>query len=216
MINILVIDNHKLVRASLCRLLDEIEDFRIIGKCHCAPDALKVELDEQPDIIIMDLNLPNVESILCIRRLQQQFKYAKIIVVSSASTHLLPLRLFKAGVGAFVSKSARVEELITAIRSVHNGENGYLSTDLLTELSDYNQNSNSAMRSLSTRELQITFMLAQGQQTKKISQILCLSPKTINTYRHRIYTKLGLKGAVDFARFAIAQGIIDEPLSMLG
>ena len=214
MINILVIDNHKLVRASLCRILDDIEEFNVIGETHCAPDALKLELTAQPDIIVMDLNLPNVESILCIRRLQQRFKCAGIIVVSSASTHLLPLRLFKSGVSAFISKKARVDELIKAIQIVHNGDSGYLSMDLVTSVNDCDIPGRAAISSLSTRELQITFMIAQGQQTKKISQILCLSPKTINTYRHRIYNKLGLNGAVDFARFAISQGIIDEPLLM--
>lgn len=214
MVNILVIDNHKLVRASLCRLLDEVDGFNIIGEANCAPDALKHEITEQPDIIVMDLNLPNVESILCIRRLQQRFNNAGIVVVSSASTHLLPIRLFKSGVGAFISKKAQSDELVTAIQTVYQGDNGYLSMDLIASFEDNSIPGRKELRSLSTRELQITFMLAEGKQTKKISQILCLSPKTINTYRYRIYDKLGLNGAVDFARFAISQGIIDEPLSM--
>lgn len=215
MINILVIDNHKLVRASLCRLLADVDGFNIVGETRSAPDALKLNLEKQPDIIVMDLNLPNVESILCLRRLQQRFESAGIVVVSSAHTHLLPLRLFKSGVGAFISKKAHADELVKAIQAVHQGDNGYLSMDLISTFDDNNIPGRRELRSLSTRELQITFMLAQGKQTKKISQILCLSPKTINTYRYRIYDKLGLNGAVDFARFAISQGIIDEPLSMI-
>jgi two-component system invasion response regulator UvrY len=210
MISVLLVDGHTLVRKGMARMLEEVQDIEVVGQVGSGEEALPLVRNAKPDLVILEVHLPGIGGLETTRKLTKTHPEIGVIVVSSHSGEPYPSRLLKAGARGYLTKSCQFEELLEAVRAVYHKER-YLGSDIARQvaLSMLPGGDRSPLESLSPRELQIMMMVTQGQGIQEISGKLHLSPKTVATYRYRLYEKLGVGNDVQLAHLAIRHGLID-------
>ena len=210
MIKVLVVDDHHLVRVGTIRLLEDIEDICIVGEAACGEEAIEKVRELDPDVVLMDIQMPGIGGLEATRRCLRVKDQLKIIAVTVYEDEPYPSKLFKVGVSGYITKRANVEEMVRAIRKVVSGQR-YISSDVAQQLAlrPFNDRQTSPFEALSSREMQITLMVIMGHKVTDISEQLSLSPKTINSYRYRIFEKLGVPNDVGLTKLSIKHGLID-------
>jgi len=165
---------------------------------------------KSPDVLLMDVSMPGIGGLEATRKLLQSNPELEIIVVSVHSEEPFPSRMLQAGASGYLTKGCSVDEIVAAIKAVSAGDR-YIGADVAQKLALKMTPGGEVtpFDALSPREMQVMLMLTQGQRLQAISDKLCLSPKTVSTYRHRLYEKLGVSSDVDLARLAMNYGIID-------
>lgn len=211
MIKVLLVDDHELVRTGIKRLLDDTSGIKVVGEAETGEEAFVEVKKHKPDVVLMDVNMPGIGGLEATRKLLQVDPSLKIIVVTIHAEEPFPTRLLEAGATGYLTKDCGINEIVNAIRSVCEGER-YISADIAQEIAlNVMPGSNqSPFQSLSQREMQVMLMVTQGQNVQAISDKLCLSPKTISTYRHRLFEKLNVENDVELTRLAIRHGMIDN------
>ncbi len=212
MIKILLTDDHALVREGLCRLLQDYPDFTVVGEASDGQETLRIARQLQPDVILMDLSMPGLDGIETTKRMMDEGLKAKVIILSMHANEEYAVRTLQAGARGFVGKGAPSQEVTEAIRKVASG-GIYLPLALAEALPKrYGRKGTdeSPLETLSDRELQVLKRLAEGQTGRAIAQELHLSPKTVDTYRARLLTKLELSTTADLIRFALRHGVIQD------
>jgi two-component system invasion response regulator UvrY len=204
MIKVLLVDDHELVRSGVEALLNAVEDIAVIGVCESGEQALQVIRNEQPDVVLMDVNMPGMGGFEACRRILNKFPSVKIIGLSVHNGGAVPQQLLKLGVGGFVSKSSPVGEMVSAIRSVMAGKR-YVCQDVASNLvfESIESGDASPFCQLSQRESEVAQMILKGKGIQEIAEALELSDKTVNTYRYRLYAKLKIKNDVELTRLAV-------------
>ena len=210
MINVLLVDDHELVRTGIKALLNAAEDITVVGIAKSGEEAVDAMATLPVDVVLMDINISGISGIEACRRILQDNTGVKIIVVSVSNDSPIPPQLFKLGVLGFISKDSPVEEMISAIRKVMEGDR-YLSADVANKLASKGLPSyyESPFSKLSRRESEVVTLILQGKSIKEMSSMLILSDKTVNTYRYRLYDKLNIKNDVELTRLAIKFGHLD-------
>ncbi len=211
MIKVMLVDDHDLVRTGLKRLINDVESFQVVAEAASGEEALCEAKNKSIDIILMDINMPGIGGLEATKKLLQINPEFKIIGVTMHDDDIFPQRLLKAGALGYLTKGSDINEMIHAMREVMGGRR-YICPDIaqqmaLTQLPEFEV---SPFESLSERELQVMIMLMDGQKVSAISDKLSLSPKTVSTYRHRLYTKLGVHNDMELARIAMQHGFIDR------
>lgn len=210
MINVLLIDDHNLVRSGIRKLLEDSGQVKITSEGESGEDALEMAFQVDADVILMDLNMPGIGGIEATRRIMQRDAQKKIIILTIQADQAVPRRLLEIGARGYLTKECAPEDMITAIRQVHFGGT-YIEDRIAQQLAVTfipGQDSN-PVNQLSRREFQVMIMLAQGKSNADISDRLCLSPKTISTYRTRIMKKLEVQNEVELVKMAVDQGLVD-------
>lgn len=210
MIKVLLVDDHELVRTGLRRILSDIEGIQIIGEAGSGEDAIRIVKQNRPDVILMDVNMPGIGGLEATSKLIQSDPMLRIIVVTVYTEEPFPTRLLQAGAAGYLTKGCQVDEIVEAIKSVNNGER-YISADIARHLAltMLPGGQSSPLDKLSRREMQVMMMISQGMATQAISDALCLSPKTVSTYRYRLYEKLVVDNDVELTHLAIRHGLLD-------
>ena len=212
MIKILIVDDHNLFRAGVRSILDGQEDMVVVGEYSNGEDAVAAVRRDPPDLVLMDVNMPGIGGVEATRRIRKDAPQVKVIAVTVLSEDPFPNQLLDAGALGYISKGAGSEEMIDAIRAVMRDQH-YISIDVarkLTLASFRSAGDASPLASLSAREMQIMLMITRGQANQAISDALFLSPKTVSTYRHRLYEKLGVSNDVELTHLAMRHGLIDQ------
>lgn len=211
MIKIMLVDDHRLVRAGLRRVLAEAADMEVIADASTGEEALELLRTKVPDVVLMDINMPGVGGLETTRRLVQRLPQVKVIVVSMHVEEPYPSRLLAAGASGYISKDSAADEVIAAIRRVYAGGH-YVAADVAGNMaaSLVKGKSDSPFEQLSQRETQVMIMVTKGYSTQDISDRLHLSPKTVSTYRYRLFEKLGVGNDVELTRMAMRYGLLDE------
>lgn len=211
MINVVIVDDHALVRLGMKRLLEDVSDIKVIGEADSGETAINVVKETKPDVVLMDLKMPGIGGLDATRRLIRVNPKLKIIVVTVCREGPYPDRLVRAGASGYITKDTNAEELILAIRKVVAGQ-VYITLEIAQNMA-LRQVCNAAkspFSQLSERELQVMYMVTQGTKVNAIAKHLCLSPKTVNTYRYRLFDKLGVHNDVELTHLAIRYSMIDE------
>ncbi|AUX93029.1 UvrY/SirA/GacA family response regulator transcription factor [Mixta gaviniae] len=211
MISILLVDDHELVRAGIRRILEDIKGIRVAGEACCGEDAVKWCRTNQVDVILMDMNMPGIGGLEATRKIVRFNPDAKIIMLTIHTENPLPAKVMQAGAAGYLSKGAAPQEVISAIRSVHAGQR-YIASDIAQQMALSQiepEKSESPFSCLSERELQIMLMITKGQKVTDISEQLNLSPKTVNSYRYRMFSKLNISGDVELTHLAIRHGLFN-------
>lgn len=209
MIRVLLADDHELVRTGIRRLLDDIADIEVCGEAQDGEEALAAVRELKPDVVLMDLSMPGIGGLEATRKLARSSPETAVIIVTVHIDDPFPSQLIKAGAMGYLSKGATLDETVHAIHEVHEGRR-YITPAIAQKLALSSVDEEcSPLESLSQRELQVMLMLVQGQKIADISGKLCLSPKTISTYRTRVYEKLGVKNDAALARLAMQYGLLD-------
>jgi two-component system, NarL family, invasion response regulator UvrY len=212
MIRIMLVDDHRLVRAGLKRVLTEVADMEVVAEASSGEEALELVRNASPDVVLMDINMPGIGGLEATRRLLQRTPTAKVIVVSMHLEEPYPSRMLAAGAAGYISKDSAADEVVTAIRRVHGGGH-YVAADVAGNLAASlvkGPGGASPFDQLSQRETQVMLMVTKGYSTQEISDRLHLSPKTVSTYRYRLFEKLGVGNDVELTRMAMRYGLLDE------
>ena len=211
MIRVLVVDDHDLVRTGISRMLADISGLQVIGQADSGEDAIRKARELKPDVVLMDVKMPGIGGLEATRKLLRSYPDLKVIAVTICEEDPFPTRLLQAGAAGYLTKGAALEEMVQAIRMVFGGQR-YISPQIAQQLvlkSFQPQLSESPFDLLSEREIQIALMIANCQKVQHISDKLCLSPKTVNTYRYRIFEKLSITSDVELALLAVRHGMVD-------
>lgn len=211
MINVMLVDDHDLVRSGIKRILTDVGDIEVVAEAGSGEQAVRQAREIRPDVILMDLSMPGIGGMEATRKITRSMPDAKIIAVTIHEDEPFPARLLEAGAVGYLTKGCDVREIIDAIKSVYLGEQ-YLTPGVAQKLalSFVNHRDKAPLEELTQRETQVMLMIVNGEPNKRISEKLCLSPKTTSTYRYRLFEKLGVINDVELTRFAIRHGLIKE------
>ena len=209
MIKILVVDDHTLVRAGLCRLLDNEDDMEVVGQLGTGHDAVRFCRETPPDIVLLDYSLPDLDGLETTRQIVALELKTRVLILTMYANEEYATRLIRAGASGFMVKAADTSELLTALRKVARGS-VYVSPKIMDKMvARMGQPQDAAPESaLSNREMQVLLRLARGATTREVSSSLHLSVSTVETYRSRILEKLNLRNNSDITRFAIRRRLI--------
>jgi DNA-binding NarL/FixJ family response regulator len=195
----------------ITRMLADIDGLQVVGQADSGEEALKKARELKPDVVLMDVKMPGIGGLEATRKLLRSHTDIKVVAVTACEEDPFPTRLLQAGAAGYLTKGAALEEMIQAIRQVFAGHR-FISPQIAQQLalkSFQPQASGSPFDLLSEREIQIALMIANCQKVQSISDKLCLSPKTVNTYRYRIFDKLSISSDVELALLAVRHGMVD-------
>lgn len=210
MINILLVDDHELVRSGVNRILNEVKGFKVIHECETGEDAIKYCRKTEPDVILMDMDMPGMGGLEATKKILRIAPDIQVIILTAHTENPFPTKVMQIGAAGFLTKGAGPSEMINAIRAVHSGQR-YLPAEIAQQmaLSQFKSVEENPFSELSDRELQIMLMITRGEKVPDISENLHLSTKTINSYRYRMFEKLGVGNDVELTHLAIRHGMIN-------
>lgn len=210
-IRVVVVDDHELVRVGIARMLGDVAGIEIVAQACSGEEALQIARTLQPDVILMDIVMPGIGGFEATKKLAYQVPHTKVVAVTALEDNPFPSRLLKAGALGYITKGAELSEMVTAIKHAVAGKR-YISPTIAQQmaLDSVDPEASTPFKKLSEREWQICLMIIDGVKVPDISDRLCLSPKTVNAYRYRIFEKLNINGDVELTRLAIRYGVLDQ------
>ena len=210
MIRVMVADDHDLVRSGISRMLGDVQGIKVVAQAASGEEAIECYREFAPDVTLMDIRMPGIGGLEATRKICQINPHARIIAVTACADELFPAKLIEAGAMGYVTKSTDISEMVTAIRNVFTGKK-YIDPDIAQQLAlqAIEPESASPFRQLSQREMQIAMMIVHCEKVQTISEKLCLSPKTVNSYRYRMFDKLNISSDVELTHLAIRHELID-------
>lgn len=208
---IVLADDHGIIRAGIRNLLDQEQDLEVVGEASDGREVIRLNQELQPDVLVMDITMPNLNGIDATRQIIGKNPEAKIIALSMHSDHHFVAEMLQAGAAAYLLKDCVYDELVQAIQLVCQGKT-YLSPEIASILvKDYRsqaqQNVAAGSVSLSPREREVLQLIAEGHSTKAIAEKLYLSVKTIEAHRSQIMKKLNTNSVAELTKYAIREGL---------
>lgn len=205
----MIVDDHAIVRMGIRRLLEDLDKIDVICEAESGEQALSLLAQQNPDVVLLDMQMPGIGGIETTKRMLRLKSEVKIIVLTAFDSDPFPQKIIQAGAMGYLTKECGVEEMADAIRKVSTGEH-YLSPKIAQQLA-LSQLNTSPFEKLSERELQVMLMITQGDKVQDIADKLCVSAKTVNSYRYRLFEKLQVKNDVELTHLALIYGILDKP-----
>lgn len=209
-IRILLTEDHEVMRAALRSLLDSNPEFTVVGEAGNGREMMGLIGKTAPDVVVMDINMPELNGIDATRQLTAQFPHVKVLGLSIHVKGRMVSEILKAGALGYVPKSSAAAELIGAISTIMQGKM-YVSPEVLGDLVEARTRAASgkdAFAKLTEREREVLQLLAEGHSTKEIADKLCLSVPTVHTHRQHLMRKVSARSVADLVRYAIREGII--------
>ncbi|HBS42985.1 MAG TPA: two-component system response regulator UvrY [Oceanospirillales bacterium] len=210
MIRVLVVDDHELVRSGISRLLDDTGMIDVVGQAGSGEDAVRMAKEIEPDIILMDIHMPGIGGMAATRKILHNQPDAQVIAVTVSDDNPYASRLLKMGASGYITKGADADEMLRAIIKVKSGQK-YISPEIAQRMAlrPFESEAESPFEVLSERELQIALMIVNCQKVQQIGEALFLSPKTVNSYRYRIFEKLNISSDVELTHMALRYGLVN-------
>lgn len=205
-IRILIADDHAMVAEGLRQVVAAETDFEVVGIAQDGETAVQRALELEPDIVVMDLAMPRMNGIEATRAIHDRAPATRVVVLSMYSNPEYVFRALEAGASAYLAKHAASRELVEAIRTVQSGRR-YFSAQIAESVLGREAAPQDPFSLLSVREGQVLRLLADGKTTVDIAGVLRVSPKTVETYRARLYEKLDIHDLASLVRFAIQRGL---------
>ena len=208
-INVVLVDDHAVVRDGLRALLESQSDLRVAASFGDAGSAVRYCVEAHPDVVVLDIALPGLGGIEAAKQIHDQCAAAKILMLSMHSGAEYVHQALRAGANGYVLKESAGAEVIEAVRTVHNGGR-FLSRKLSPQAVDAYASARgpeAPLERLSARERQVLKLVVEGKTSGEIAALLGLSPKSIDTYRSRMMLKLGIDDVPSLVKFAIRHGI---------
>ena len=209
-ISVLLVDDHAVVRVGYRRLLERADNVQVIAEAGTAAAAYQAFCQTPPDVVVMDISLPDVSGLEAMRRLLLREPRARVLVFSIHDEPIFANRALQAGAMGYVTKASAPDVLVDAVRAVAKGER-YLSPDIARSLA-LQQVSDEAdvMQRLSDREFEIARLLAKGHSVRAVAELLCLNYKTVANYQTIIRQKLDADTPAKFMRIAAQHGLLND------
>jgi DNA-binding NarL/FixJ family response regulator len=208
-IKILLADDHTIVRQGLKLILAAHSDLEVVGEAANGREAVELAASLKPDIVLMDVAMPELNGIEATRRIVQAAPRLRVLVLSMHKEAVYVREILKAGARGYILKDAIDTELVNAVRSVARGD-GYISPAVSGALlNDYRQNVTDPLDLLSSREREVLQLIAEGKTNKEIAVRLNLSVYTVDSHRSKLMEKLNLHNTGELVRFAVKSGLVD-------
>ncbi|MGA7296657.1 MAG: response regulator [Rhodanobacteraceae bacterium] len=207
MVDLVIVDDHELVRAGFRMILEGEDDFRVVGEAGDAESGLRMIKQLKPDIALVDVHLPGCSGLELTERLHRAESPTHVVVLTAIENSRLPRRLLEAGALGYLTKGCPASELMAAVRMAAQG-NRYLAPAVAQQLAlDSVNGSESPFDKVTARELEVALMLVRGVMVKDIGTRMSLSPKTISTYKQRLFEKLEIDNSIALAHLINAYGL---------
>lgn len=205
-----MVDDHDLVRSGITRLLADSKGISVIGEACSGEEAVAFVREHEPDIVLMDIRMPGIGGLEATSRIKRYAPDIRVIAVTACDDNPFASRLLQAGACGYLTKGAAADEMVLAIQRVFSGQK-YISPEIAQRMAlrPFQQDQASPFEKLSDRELQIAMMIVGCQKVNDIGEKLFLSPKTVNSYRYRIFEKLGIDSDVALTHMALQYGLAD-------
>lgn len=210
-IRILLCDDHRIVREGLRSLLKKESDMVVVGECTNGLEVCKLARTASPDVIILDVAMPDLNGIAAARRIQSEAPKAKVLALSMHSDRHFIIGMLESGAAGYLLKDCAVSELVAGIRTVVSGGlyiSSKVASDVMKQLSNHDKHARKQPKvELSDREEEILQLIAEGKSTKTIAKSLNLSVKTIETHRQNVMRKVGIRSVASLTKYAIRAGL---------
>lgn len=211
-IRVLLADDHAIVRDGISAVVARCKDIEIVGQVVDGKQAIDAVARLHPDVVLMDITMPVMNGLEATREIHKQFPATRVLVLTQHENKEYIMPLLQAGAVGYISKRARAQEVLQAIRTVHT-TGAYLPPEIasrvVTALAE-SQDANATHSLLLTeREIQIVRLIAEGLSSRQIAERLSISVKTVDTHRSNIMEKLGVRNSAELIKYAIREGILD-------
>lgn len=206
-IRVLLVDDHAVVRSGLRLLLDKEKDIAVVGEADSGARAIEQAAALRPDVIVMDITLPDCDGIETTRRIRAEMPAARVLALTMHGEETFLVRFLQAGGMGYVRKSSSDRDLVEAIRRVARGES-FLQPEGVDAIVRKQHTQEPAPETLSERERQVLALTAKGHTSREIGDQLALSPRTVETYRERIMQKLGLAHRSELVEYALRHNLL--------
>ena len=208
-ITVLIADDHALMRDGLRAMLEREADIEIVGTVANGRDAVQAALRLHPDVVLMDIVMPELSGIDAAARIRDQSEGTRVIILSMYSTVEHIFRALQAGALGYLLKDSAGAEVAAAVRAVHAGRRFLTEqvSDVVVDGYVREHRSASPLESLSPREREVMLLVIEGRSSSDIAAALHLSPKTVETHRSRLMEKLGVENVVGLVKFAVQHGL---------
>ena len=216
MIHVLIAEQHTLMRNGIRRLLDDESDITVVVEAERIEQVLASVRLGKVDVLLMNVNLPGMDSLEATRRLLRIDDALKIVILGVHASGPYPVHLFKAGIAGYLTRASTGEELLACVRKTCRGQRHVGSDVAQTLLLDQMHDGDTPLGCLTQRELSVLVLLSQGHPRREISTKLSVSPKTISTYRTRLMRKLGVRSDVELTHLSLRHGLIGPIESSVG
>ncbi len=208
-INVLLVDDHAVVRMGFKMLLESAPDIKVVAEAESGEQGVKLYMEQHPDVVVMDITMPGIGGLEAIERIVAKESNARILVLSAHEDSVHPKRVLNAGAMGYLTKRSAAEELIKAIRTVASGKR-YLEASVAQQMAIQQlSGEQNPVDVLSDREFEVFMALAKGKTTNDIAETLCLSPRTVGTHLYNIKQKLNANNSAEIALIAMRSGLID-------
>ena len=216
---IVLIDDHQIVIDGISSVLSDVENYEIVGTANNGRDAIQLVRIAEPELVLMDIDMPIMNGITASKELKKDFPHVKIIILSLHNEKAIIQNLIQIGVDGYLLKNSNKDEVLNAISQVLNGQK-YFSSDVTLSLSGLAPSNNikltntdpgnaKKLSSLTEREVEILKGIADGMSNREIGEQLFISQRTVDTHRQNIMKKLDVKKVVGLIKFAIKNGMVD-------
>ena len=210
MINILMVDDHLIVREGIKRIINDIPDMNIIAEASNGNEAMELIMKNTYDIVLLDISMPRLNGLQTLKLIKKHAIKLPVLMLSMHSEEQYAMRAIKAGASGYLTKETASEQLVSAIRKIYDGRK-YISQRvaelLVTDI--YHNEDKQLHEYLSDREFEIFKLIIRGNLAKKIAQNLSISDKTVSTHRSRILKKMGMNSTAALIHYAIENNISD-------
>jgi DNA-binding NarL/FixJ family response regulator len=210
-IRVILVDDHKMMREGLCALLSGVHDIEVVGEAADGRSALDLVRTLSPDVVVMDVGMPELNGIEATRRIRTEYERVKVVALSTHTDKRYVQHMLEAGACGFVLKICAHDELVRAVRAVSLGRT-YLSPEVAGTVVDRFTHprsgaETSAFSSLGSREREVLQLVAEGKSSAEAAKEMHISVKTAETHRRNIVQKLGLHGTAELTKYAIREGL---------
>ena len=210
---VLVADDHTILRQGIKSLLANEEEIEVIGEAKNGREALTIIEETLPDVILMDIAMPGLNGLEATRRIKKKFPRMKVLVLTMYTNEEYIFQILNAGANGYLVKETAFQDLISAIKAVYKNE-AFMSPSISKKvINSYIKRAQNDEKEtceiLTTREREILQLIAEGNSSKKIAELLFISPKTVETHRTHIMDKLNIHNRTGLVKYAIRKGIVD-------
>lgn len=208
MIRIVIADDHELIRQGIKKIIGSCADLRIVGEAADLAGTIALVAQHQPDVVVLDVSLPEHDGLEGLAALRRQFPQQRVVMLSMYAEERYAMSALRAGAAGYVSKAMAAEELVKAIRQVVAGST-YIGPKLAALMARQAREPEpmAAHHSLTAREAEILALIGAGLQIKQVAAQLDISVSSVNTYRNRIFRKMGLTSNAAMIRYALQSGL---------